>query len=170
MRIEPKLTPRGTQLAGWTPKPNPGPKAKGILFDENIRIPMPDGVELVADLFRPAGLGPVPVLVSWAVYIKDTERLGGGPFIDESGVHPLVIKSGYAVLRVQPRGTGLSGGETPDEFMSAGEVMDCHHTIEWAARQSWCDRPASGGWNAAAEPDRHLPLQGHDGRLSPRLL
>ncbi len=139
MVIEPKLTPRGTQLAGWSPKPTAAPQAKGILFDENIRIPMPDGVELVADLFRPAELGPVPVLVSWAVYIKDTERLGGGPFIDESGVHPLVIKSGYAVLRVQPRGTGLSGGETPDEFMSAGEVMDCHNTIEWAARQPWCD-------------------------------
>jgi putative CocE/NonD family hydrolase len=139
MWIEPKLTPRGTQLAGWTPKPAPGPHAKGLLFDENIRIPMPDGVELVADLFRPAGLGPVPVLISWAVYIKDTERLGGGPFIDESGVHPLVIKSGYAVLRVQPRGTGLSGGETPEEFMSTGEVMDCHNAIEWAARQPWCD-------------------------------
>jgi len=139
MVIEPKLVPRGTQLAGWSPKPDGKPQAKGILFDENIRIPMPDGVELVADLFRPAGLGPVPVLVSWAVYIKDTERLGGGPFIDESGVSPLVIKSGYAVLRVQPRGTGLSGGATPDEFMSTGEVMDCHETIEWAARQPWCD-------------------------------
>ncbi len=139
MRVEPKLTPRGTQLAGWTPKPDRAAPAKGILFDENIRIPMPDGVELVADLFRPAGMAPTPVLVSWAAYIKDTERLGGGPLIDESGVCPFVIKSGYAVLRVQPRGTGLSGGDEPEEILSRGEAMDCHHAIEWAAAQAWCD-------------------------------
>jgi predicted acyl esterase len=139
MRIEPRLVPRGTQLAGWTPKQVARPTARGILFDENIRIPMPDGVMLVADLFRPAGLGPVPVLVSWAVYIKDTERMGGGPFIDESGVCPSVIKSGYAILRVQPRGTGLSGGIAPEEMASVEESWDCHHAIEWAARQVWCN-------------------------------
>jgi putative CocE/NonD family hydrolase len=100
---------------------------------------MTDGVEIVADLFRPAALGPVPVLVSWAIYIKDTERMGGGPFIDESGVCPWVIKSGYAVLRVQPRGTGRSGGAAPEEMSSLGEREDCRAAIEWAARQPWCN-------------------------------
>ena len=139
MRIEPKLALRGTQLAGWTPKSGTTPPATGILFDEDVRIPMPDGVEIVADLFRPAGVGPVPVLVSWAIYIKDTERMGGGPFIDESGVCPYVIKSGYAVLRVQPRGTGRSAGVAPEEMGSVQEREDCHAAIEWAARQSWCN-------------------------------
>jgi putative CocE/NonD family hydrolase len=143
MRIEPKLDLRGTQLAGWTPKavagPGDTPTATGILFDEDIRIPMPDGVEIVADLFRPAGAGPVPVLVSWAIYNKDTERMGGGPFIDESGVCPYVIKSGYAVLRVQPRGTGRSGGIVPEEMSSVGEREDCRAAIEWAAAQPWCN-------------------------------
>jgi predicted acyl esterase len=80
MLIEPKLDLRGTQLAGWTQKERATTLATGILFDEDIRIPMPDGVEIVADLFRPLGLGSVPVLVSWAIYIKDTERMGGGHF------------------------------------------------------------------------------------------
>ncbi len=139
MRIEPKLELRGTQLAGWTPTVAAAAPATGILFDEDVRIPMPDGVEIVADLFRPAGAGPVPVLISWAIYIKDTERMGGGPFIDESGVCPWVIKSGYAVLRVQPRGTGRSGGIAPEEMSSSGEREDCRASIEWAARQPWCN-------------------------------
>jgi len=139
MRIEPRLALRGTQLAGWTPAAGSGATAGGILFDEDIRIPMADGTELVADLFRPAGLVRAPVLVSWAVYIKDTERMGGGPFIDESGVCPFVVKSGYAILRVQPRGTGKSGGHAPDEMFTPAESKDCHDAIEWAAVQPWCD-------------------------------
>jgi putative CocE/NonD family hydrolase len=137
--FEPRLQLRGTQLAGWVPKADSRARAKGILFDENVEIPLADGTVLLADLFRPAGLGPVPALVSWAVYIKETERLGGGPFIDESGVCPFVIKSGYAVLRVQPRGTGGSGGTEPEEMFSPQERQDCHQAIEWAAAQEWCD-------------------------------
>jgi putative CocE/NonD family hydrolase len=139
MLIPPKLVLRGTQLAGWTPRGPTTPPADGILFDENVVIRLPDGVELLADLFRPTGNKPVPVLVSWAVYIKETERMGGGPFIDESGVCPFVIKSGYAVLRVQPRGTGRSGGVADPEMCSEGEFRDCHASIEWAARQPWCN-------------------------------
>lgn len=139
MRIPPKLTLRGTQLAGWTPRGRPDPAKTGILFDEDIDIPLPDGTILRADLFRPAGMGPVPVLVSWASYIKDTERLGGGPFIDESGVVPFTLYSGYAVLRVQPRGTGRSDGEPPEDMLSPQEQQDGHDVIEWAAVQPWCD-------------------------------
>lgn len=139
MLVVPKLSRRGTQLAGWVPSPQSQPKAAKILYDENIEIPMPDGVVLLADLFRPAGMGPVPALVAWAVYIKDTERLGGGPFIDESGVSDDVIRAGYAILRIQPRGTGLSGGEAGPEMFAAQEMQDCHAAIEWAGTQSWCD-------------------------------
>jgi putative CocE/NonD family hydrolase len=139
MRVPPRLDRRGTQLAGWKPDRPGGDRARGIIFDEDVAVPLPDGTILLADLFRPSGLSRAPVLVSWAAYIKDTERLGGGPFIDESGVCPYTIKSGYAVLRVQPRGTGRSGGVAPDEIFSPEEAMDCHHVIEWAAAQPWCD-------------------------------
>jgi predicted acyl esterase len=138
MLIEPKLELSGTQLAGWAPQPAPA-IASGILFDEDVPITLPDGTVLLADLFRPAGAGPVPALVSWAAYIKDTERLGGGPFIDESGVCPYTIKRGYAVIRIQPRGTGRSGGTAPDDMFGPREVRDCHDAIEWVARQPWCD-------------------------------
>ena len=95
LRIIPKLALRGTQLAGWTPRSDPAPGTGGILFDENIDIPMPDGTILKANLYRPAGLGPVPLLLSWAVYIKDTECMGG-IFPDESGISSFIIRAGYA--------------------------------------------------------------------------
>lgn len=139
LRIPPKLSLRGTQLAGWTPRGQSDPPKTGILFDEDVEIALPDRTVLRADLFRPAGMGPVPVLVAWASYIKDTERLGGGPFIDESGVVPFTLYSGYAVLRVQPRGTGRSGGTPPDDMLSPQEQRDAYDVIEWAAAQSWCD-------------------------------
>ena len=139
MRIPPKLSLRGTQLAGWSPDPAPCPVVSGILFDKDVEITLADGTVLIADLFRPAGLGPVPALMSWAGYIKDTERLGGGPFIDESGVCPFTIKSGYTVIRVQPRGTGRSQGTPPDEMFSVQERQDAHDVIEWIAAQPWCD-------------------------------
>ncbi len=138
MLIEPKLALRGTQLAGWLPKPSPA-IATRIVFDEDVPITLPDGTVLLADLFRPAGTGPVPALVSWAAYIKDTERMGGGPFIDESGVCPYTIKRGYAVIRIQPRGTGRSGGAAPSEIFGPQEIQDCHDAIEWVARQTWCN-------------------------------
>ncbi len=139
MRIPPRLDRRGTQLAGWTPRAAARTRASGILFDPDVPVVLPDGTVLLADLFRPAGVGAVPALIAWAPYIKDTERLGGGPFIDESGVHPYVIESGYSVVRIQPRGTGRSGGAPPQEMFSPEEIRDCHDAIEWVARQPWCD-------------------------------
>ena len=136
-RFMSKLELRGTQLAGWTPTTTSPPLAGGILFDENVEIALPDGTVLKGDLFRPAGAGRVPVLISWAVYIKDTERMGA-IFIDESGICDYVIKQGYAELRVQPRGTGASGGVAGDEMFGPQEVQDCHDVIEWAAGQDWC--------------------------------
>jgi hypothetical protein len=44
MWIVPKLTMRGTQLAGWTPKKLSQKVAKGILFDEDVEITLPDGI------------------------------------------------------------------------------------------------------------------------------
>jgi len=139
MRIPPRLDRRGTQLAGWVPREHSRHTAAGILFDADVPIALPDGTILLADIFRPAGMGAVPALVAWATYIKDTERMGGGPFIDESGVHPYVIQSGYSVVRIQPRGTGRSDGTPPEEMFSPAEIQDCHDAIEWVARQPWCD-------------------------------
>ena len=43
-----------------------------IEFDR--RVPMRDGVELAADVFRPADDGQYPVILSRTPYVKATER------------------------------------------------------------------------------------------------
>jgi putative CocE/NonD family hydrolase len=137
--ILPKLSLRGTQLAGWTPKVATQLLSKGVLFQEDIEIPLPDGTLLKADLFLPEAMPKAPALIAWAAYIKDTDRLGGGPFIDEQGAVAYIVQHGYAFLRIQPRGTGASGGQQPEEIFSPQEAQDCHDAIEWVASQSWCD-------------------------------
>jgi uncharacterized protein len=43
---------------------------------------------------------------------------------------------GYALLRVDTRGSGKSPGRS--EPSSYQEALDCYDAIEWAARQPWC--------------------------------
>ena len=117
----------------------PAPGRAGIIYEEDVEIILPDGVVLRADLFRPGDGAPVPVLIAWAAYIKDGERMGGGFIIDEFGSAEFIVPRGYALLRVQPRGTGRSGGASASEFYSATEIQDCRDTIDWAAGQGWCD-------------------------------
>jgi hypothetical protein len=104
-------------------------------------------------------------------------------FIDESGVCPDVTKSGYAVLRIQPRGTGRSGGIAPEEMSSLADREDCRTAIEWAAAQPRCNGAVSMTdmlYCAIAQllvaatrppiPRGDLPPQGDDRRLSARFL
>ena len=52
-----------------------------ISVEENVRVPMRDGVELAADIYRPVGEGPCPVLLSRTPYDKTNRasvRYDGG--------------------------------------------------------------------------------------------
>ena len=50
-------------VAGCTPSTQ-------LTVDRNVAIPMRDGVELRADIYRPAGGGPFPVLIFRTPYGK----------------------------------------------------------------------------------------------------
>jgi putative CocE/NonD family hydrolase len=90
-----------------------------------VRIPMRDGVELAATLYRPAGQKePLPVVFTLTPYIGDT-------------YHPRAMyfaRHGYVFALVDVRGRGSSGG-TFDPM--AQEARDGYDTVEWLARQSW---------------------------------
>jgi predicted acyl esterase len=45
--------------------------AGDVIFDRDIEIRMPDGVRLMANVFRPAGDRPCPVVMSVTPYGKD---------------------------------------------------------------------------------------------------
>jgi putative CocE/NonD family hydrolase len=123
-------------------------------------IPMSDGVDLAASLYRPDGDGPFPTLVSFYPYRKDD--LIGGAY---EYVRGYLAERGYASLLVDSRGTGSSDGETAPTFDYDAEGRDGVEVLDWAAQQDWCDGEIAvwgisyGGAMAyaiAAQGSRHL--------------
>lgn len=111
--------------------------AEGIVVERNVQIPMRDGTNLAADIFRPEGAGPWPVLVTRVPYNKDLP-FGDDPtrriFTDLNLDSLRVVKAGYVLVVQDTRGRFASEGEfTP----FSNERDDGADTIEWAARQAW---------------------------------
>lgn len=96
-----------------------------------VRIPMEDGVELAATLYLPDGDGPWPALLEALPYRKDEITYYSDPEYTD-----LCDKGGYAVCRVDIRGTGSSGGLATDEY-PIEERADLCAVIDWLATQPW---------------------------------
>ncbi len=99
-----------------------------------VRIPMDDGVELSATVYLPdAASGPQPCVVEALPYRKDDLT---------SSYRPEYVRLrdeyGYAVCRIDLRGTGSSGGDATDEY-PAREQRDLATALTWLAGQEWCD-------------------------------
>jgi uncharacterized protein len=98
-----------------------------ITVERNLRVPMPDGVELLADHCAPRDLGVRPTLLVQSVYTNRTR----GAFVQE-----MLAERGFQVLVVSGRGTLGSGGEL-DPFRQ--EHADGVAILNWLKRQSWFD-------------------------------
>jgi uncharacterized protein len=102
--------------------------------ERDVRITMPDGVALAATLYLPhPDRGPQPCLLEALPYRKDDLTSS----YSESYVS-LRDKHGYAVCRLDVRGTGSSEGDATDEYPAA-EQSDLVEVIAWLADQKWCD-------------------------------
>ncbi|MFT4082882.1 MAG: CocE/NonD family hydrolase [Nocardioides sp.] len=94
------------------------------------QIPMRDGVLLAADRYHPDGAGPRPVVLVRLPYDKN----GSYCFLPE--IARYLVGHDYAVVVQDVRGKYRSQGAT--EF-GVHEVADGYDTIDWIARQPWCD-------------------------------
>lgn len=126
---------------------------------ENVFIPMPDGCRIAARLWLPkdALAAPVPAILECIPYRKrDFMRSR-----DES-LHRYVAARGYAVLRVDVRGSGDSEGVLSDEYTPA-EQDDACALIAWLAAQPWCSGAVGmfgiswGGFGALQAAARRPP-------------
>jgi len=99
----------------------------------DVRIPARDGIELSANLWRPEGDGPWPAILELIPYGKDNWRRTADITRGE-----WFAARGYALCRVDVRGTGSSGGVALDEY-TAEETRDGYDAVEWLAMQPWCD-------------------------------
>ena len=117
-----------------------------LIYEKDVAIGTRDGVVLRGNLYRPTDNTPAPVLMTFGPYGKDTSlaarmkeqytALGGGVFLNWETPDPEYwVPRGYAVLRVDSRGSGASPGFM--DPLSGTQVRDHYDAIEWAGSQPW---------------------------------
>jgi uncharacterized protein len=108
----------------WAHLPAP---TSGYTIARDVRIPARDGVDLLADLYEPAGTAAGTILIrspyGWSVPIA---AFTGGVF----------ARRGFRVVLARCRGTFGSGG-TFDPMVH--EVDDGADTVAWLREQPWFD-------------------------------
>ena len=101
---------------------------------------MRDGTRLAANVYKPAGKGPWPVIMTRTPYLKDG-RIDKEHDPDGSKMREAQVKqakhytdAGFVFVHQDVRGKGRSQG-----FYSAFEndVEDGYDSVEWAAAQPW---------------------------------
>lgn len=120
----------------------------GMLIERNVRIPMRDGIELYADLYRPPDERLAPPLIGWTPFGKhdpiDPERYANAgldpahmsAYTAFEAPDPVYwIRHGYAVLVVDVRGLWQSPGRAT--YASPEQACDLYDAIEWAGTQPW---------------------------------
>ncbi|WP_280350092.1 CocE/NonD family hydrolase [Nocardia abscessus] len=95
-----------------------------VAIEFDVPVPMRDGVILRADVYRPVGVGPWPVLVQRTPYDKASPQ--GTAQLDMLKA----VRRGYIVVQQDTRGRFTSDGEW---LPWAYERQDGYDTIEWAA-------------------------------------
>lgn len=122
-------------------------------FEAEVKIPMRDGVRLAANIFRPNGDGPWPVILSRTPYGKQDEKWPGGKDYSSKG---------YVMVVQDCRGRGTSEGVWEPFLHEADDGFD---TQEWIGRQPWCNGKVatSGGsyvgwtqWASARNSSKYL--------------
>jgi uncharacterized protein len=88
-----------------------------------------DGTELAIDVRLPAGSGPYPTLVEYSGYGY------ANPAGAESGISSIANLLGFAVVDVNMRGTGCSGGAF--DYFERLQDLDGYDVVETVARQPW---------------------------------
>lgn len=104
----------------------------------DVRVPVRDGLELSANLWLPLPSSDAPdetfpVILEMIPYGKDSWRRNA----DTSRGRWLAAR-GFALCRLDVRGTGSSPGVALDEYTEV-ETLDGYDTVEWLAAQPWCN-------------------------------
>ncbi len=156
----------------------------GMRIEWHAPITMDDGIVLRADVYRPIADGRYPVILSHGVYAKGLSYQEAYPMQWQKMVadHPEILESstnkyqawevtdperwvphGYAVARVDSRGSGWSPGYL--DPLCPREDDDLYQCIEWAGTQPWSNGKvgmlgisyyAINQWRVATKRPPHL--------------
>ena len=102
-----------------------------VIRERNVMVPMRDGVRLATDVYRPDSSGRFPALVTRGPYGKDGYA--------DNQEHSIWFfpQSGYVVVSQDCRARFDSEGDYYAPLFQEGQ--DGYDTVEWAARQPWCN-------------------------------
>lgn len=165
----------------------------GMRIEWDVPLHMRDGVTLRADVFRPDDDGQYPILMSQGPYGKSLHFKDGyeGSWNTLKRKYPEIFEAtsekymnwetvdpekwvpdGYAVVRIDSRGSGRSEGYL--DSRSPDEIQDYYDCIEYFAAQPWSNGNvglagisyyAIAMWSAAAANPPHLkaicPFEGN---------
>src|SRR5579862_794718 len=109
--------------------------AHAMRSDDDVEVPMRDGVTLLADVHRPAEPGRYPVLLAASPYPRQIQNLGAPAGFIEAGASDFFVPRGYVHVIANCRGTSGSGGTFG--FFDSQERRDMYDLVEWAAQQPW---------------------------------
>jgi uncharacterized protein len=123
-----------------------------VRIDRDLRIPMRDGVDLAANLYRPAAAGRYPAILQYTPYLKD--GIGGRGGVEVGQI--ALARRGYACLSLDFRGYGESEG-VPTPPFGPTERWDGHDALAWIAGQPWCTG-RTGAWGISYGGDTALSI------------
>src|ERR1700730_10789484 len=103
--------------------------SKNMVVEKNLMVPMRDGVQLSADVYRPTKGGPFPVLLVRTPYDKAELIMMLGTIDIQRAT-----TAGYAVVFQDCRGRFASEGEFSPIVHEANDGVD---TVGWIDRQPW---------------------------------
>ena len=107
----------------------------------DVPITMSDGVVLRANIWLPSSTGHYPTVLTVTGYNKNagtpTGECGGSSSQGIAGDEPGLAEKGFAVMVLDDRGTGDSGGK----WDSWGErtQQDYKEVLDWIQEQGWSD-------------------------------
>jgi uncharacterized protein len=135
--IEPGQRPlNGPQTTGRDYR-NLSQPSHTMVRDDDVPVPMRDGISLLADIHRPGETGRYPVLIAASPYPRQIQNLGAPAGFIEAGASDFFVPRGYVHVIANNRGTSGSGGTFG--FFDGQERRDMHDLVEWAAAQPWSD-------------------------------
>jgi putative CocE/NonD family hydrolase len=104
----------------------------------NVPITMSDGTVLRANVFLPSTAGRHPTVLTATGYNKDAANPTGGNCEASQGIagdEPGLTEKGFAVMVIDDRGTGASGGKWDSWGQRTQE--DYTEVLDWIQAQPW---------------------------------
>jgi putative CocE/NonD family hydrolase len=130
------------------------------IIDRKVMMPMPDGVRLATDVYRPKNAsGKVPIVFVRTPYNFNFWDVQNGVPADMSA-QLAAVKRGYAYVVQNERGHFFSEGN----YDILGSRQDGYNAIDWMTKQSWSNgKVGTTGCSSTAEWQMGVAALGNPG-------